>query len=282
MGNVEYISIIKLVLQLFISITLGLLLANLKLGSLINGAKDKYAEYKERDKEKKISNVEKKMEFDELDAMLTSRGVKYRMGAGFGPFDYMVFRILGAIAIGLFCMLVMPVLFLPGVIGGYFFIGWFFKHKDDYDNREMMTDISQLYGIVALQLKNNVFVSQVIYECYLCVQHPRLKQALLQLSVDIDRFSLLAPAAENFRKKFNNEYIDMFAKTLEQLEESGNAVDLFSDLESQIKGINEALALKEEKRIDDVCGVFQIFIFLSAILFVAYVMIGMLTGAEFF
>lgn len=278
----EVMGIIKLALQLFMSLTIGFILANLKLGEMVNRAKDKYAEYKEQDREKKSSNMEKKMEYDEIDEMLTSRGVKYRMGAAFGPFDYLVFRLLGSVAIGLFSMLIKPALFLPCIIGGYFFIGWFFKHKDDYDNGEMMEDISQLYGIVALQLKNNVFVSEVIYECFLCVQHPRLKKALLELSMEVDQFSLLAPAAEAFRKKFNNEYIDMFAKTLEQLQESGNAVDLFTDLESQIKGINEALAIREEKKIDDICGVFQIFIFLSAILFVAYIMVGMLSDAAFF
>lgn len=278
----EMISIIKLILKLLICLVLGYVVAKLRMGDVAAKAKGKYSEYKERDRWNKSSDVEKKMAYDEAEAMLTSRGIRFRMGDSFSPFDYTIFRLLCSLGIGIFFMIFHPLMILPGVFIGYWFMGWYFKHKDSYDNGEMMEDISQLYGIVSLQLRNNVFVKDVIYECYLCVQYPRLKKALLELSLEIGQFSDIKTASDNFRKKFNNEHIDMFAKTLEQIQESGNAINLFEDLESQIKGINEANAIREEKKIDDVCSVFMVLVFLSAMLFVAYIMVSMLAGLEFF
>lgn len=277
----EVIAIIKLILRLVISIVIGLVLANLKLGDVKNKAKDKYSEYKQKDKDKREENIDKKLEYDDVDAMLTSRGVKWRMGDSFSPFDYTMFRLLCAVGIGALSMVLHPMAFVPGVFVGYWFMGWYFAHKDKYDNGEMMEDISQLFSIVSLQLRNNVFIKDVIYECYLCVHHPRLKKALLELSLEIGQFSDIKTSADNFRKKFNNEHLDMFAKTLEQIQDSGNAIHLFEDLERQIKSINEANAIRAEKKIDDVCSIFMILVFISAILFVAYIMITMLDSSVF-
>ncbi len=278
----ETIAIMKLILKLGISIVIGLLLAKLKLGDVKAKAKGKYSEYREKDKTKKSADIDKKMAYEDTDAMLASRGVKWRMGDGFSPFDYTMFRLLCALGIGIFFMIFHPLMIIPGVLIGYWFMGWYFAHKDKYDNGEMMDDISQLFGIVSLQLRNSVFVKDVIYECYLSVEHPRLKKALLELSLEIGQFSDIKTAADNFRRKFNNEHLDMFAKTLEQVQVSGNAVNLFEDLESQIKGINDASAIREEKKIDDICSIFMILVFISAMLFVAYIMLSMLTGSSFF
>lgn len=275
------IEVIKLILKLVISIIIGLVLANLRLGEVKSKAKGRYGEYRRKDKDRRDTDIDKKMAYEDMEATLTSRGIKYRMGDSFSPFDYTMFRILCAVGGGVFFTIFHPLAFVPGLFVGYWATGWYFKHKDDYDNGEMMADISQLFGIVSLQLRNNVFVKDVIYECFLCVEHPRLKKALLELSLEIGQFSDIKTAADNFRRKFNNEYLDMFSKTLEQLQDSGSAVNLFEDLEGQIRSINEANAIRAEKHVDDVASVFMILIFLSAMLFVAYVLLTMLGSAEF-
>lgn len=278
----QTIAILKLILKLAISIIIGLILANLKLGEMKNKAKGKYSEFRERDKEKKNEDINKKLEYDEIDAMLTSRGIKWRMNNdSFSPFDYTMFRLVCALGIGAFCIIFHPLAFVPGILLGYWVVGWYFAHKDKYDNGEMMDDIASMYSIASIELRNNVFIKDVIYECYLQIKHPRLKKALLALTGQIGSVADISIAAQNFRSKFNNEYIDMFAMTLEQIQASGSSVDLLKDLERQIKSINEANAIRQEKHIDDICSIFMILVFLSAMLFVAYIMVTMLSSSEF-
>ena len=143
----------------------------------------------------------------------------------------------------------------------------------------MMDDIASVFGIVSLQIKNGVFLTEVIYECYLTVEHPRLKKALLELSMEIEKFGSISEASVSFRSKFENKYLDTFAKTLEQAEVTGAAADLFKDIEGQIDGINEAIAIREEKKVDNMAFLFQTLVFVGAMLFVVYIVIQMFTSS---
>lgn len=225
---------------------------------------------------------EKKQLYEITEEKLSSRGIKFRMGANFSPFDYMVLRILFALLFGFLGMLIEPILILPLAVAGYYVVAWYFKHEDKYDNGEMLEDIGNMYGIVAIQLKNSVYLADVIYECALAVKYKRLKQALLELNMEYKQFADIRAAADSFRRKFNNEHIDMFAKTIEQAENSGDAVELFRDMESQISGINEALNMRKERKIKAVADIFMVLIFIGAVLFMAYIMVLMFSETTVF
>ena len=235
---------------------------------------------KARDKYKERFNLrtEKKHMYEAIEEKLLSRGIKFRMGSGFSPFDYLVLRVLFGLLLGFLGMLMEPLLIIPGVLLGYYGVAWYFKHEDQYDNGEMMEDIGSMYGVVALQLKNKIYLADVIYECALTVKYKRLKQALLELNMEYKQFADIRTATDSFRRKFNNEYIDMFAKTIEQAETSGDAVDLFRDMESQINGINEALNIRKERKIKTAADIFMVLIFIGAVLFIGYTMVSMMSG----
>lgn len=237
-----------------------------------------YDRAKERYRERFMESVDKKHTYESVEEKLLSRGIKFRMGSNFSPFDYLAMRFLIGLLIGFLCMLLHPLMIIPGTVGGFYLVGWYFRHEDKYDNGEMMEDISSMYGIVALQLKNSIYLADVIYECALNVNYKRLKQALLELNMEYKQFSDIKTAADSFRRKFNNEYIDMFAKTIEQAEESGDAVDLFRDMESQIKGINEALIMRQERKIRNVADIFMVLVFIGAVLFMGYTMVSMMSS----
>lgn len=277
MERVWYIPVLNNVFQMIFCAGLGFLAAYFAKYDFLKKVKGSYVKAREKYYKNAMSGIDKKHAYEQVDSMLLKRGIKFRMGENFGPFDYLMLRLVLGLAIGVFTMAIYPYLLVPGAIGGFYLVGWYFKHKDSYDNGEMIPDISQMYGIVSLQLKNDIFLADVIYECALNVEYPRLKKALNELSMEIKQFSDIKSATDHFRKKFENDHIDMFSKTLEQAQDTGSAVELFQDIESQIKGINEALAMKQERKIDDICGVFQILVFLSAILFVAYIMMNMLS-----
>lgn len=224
-------------------------------------------------------DVDKKHLYETTEDTLYSRGIKFRMGSNFSPFDYLVLRLLVGLAVGLFCMILLhPFMILPGTIGGFFLVNLYFRETDISDNGKMMDDIANMYGIVALQLKNSIYLADVIYECAMNVKYRRLKQALLELNLEMKQFSDVKTAADSFRRKFNNEHIDMFAKTIEQAEAAGDAVDLFKDVENQIKGINEALVMRQERKIRNTADVFMFLVFIGALLFLVFIMMNMLSS----
>lgn len=243
-------------------------------------AKSLYQKTKDRSYAQMSGNASKKFNYDAMEEKMTASGIKYRMGNSFSPFDYEIFRAGISIGIGLLGMLLNPYYFLPGVLIGMLLVPYYFRHEDKYDNNEMLPDIVQIYGIIGLQLKSGIFLSKVIYECYRATENPRLKKALLEFSLDIENFSDVKGAAVSFRKKFNNSYIDTFAKTIEQADDTGNAVQIFEDIEKQMKNLNEAVTMKQENKAKRVGFVFETVIFLGIMLFMVYLLYQWMTAGN--
>lgn len=239
-------------------------------------AKERYSKIRDENFRKTEEDSDKKLAYTSMEDKLLSQGIKYRMGDSFSPFDYTVFRMIVCLGAGILGLLYQPWLGIMLILLAYFGVPFYFKHEDQTDNDDMLSDIGQMNSIVALQVKNGVFLSKVIYECYRATSNQRLKKALLELSIDIENFSSISDAANNFRKKFNNKHIDMFAKTLEQVQESGQSAQLFEDLVSSVKGINEAIAIKEEARTKRIGFFFETLLFLAPMIFIFYVVITML------
>lgn len=272
------ISIIVMVIEIAIALMVGVCAYNLLKIDLKQKAKNSYERLKDSHTEKIFANPEKRFAYDAMQKTLISQGIKYRMGDSFSPFDYMMFRIAICLGCGIFAMLVFgPLFILVGVAFGFVIVPYYFKHEDDYDNNEMLSDIGMMYGIVSLQAKSGIYISKIIYECYLSVEQPRLKKALLELSIDIENFASVKGAADRFRAKFNNSYIDTFAKTLEQAESTGSAVKVFEDIAKSVEGINEAIAIREEKKLEMRGFWFMTAVFSSVLIIVVYRLGGMMS-----
>ena len=270
-----YITWISWGLIVFIVVMMAFVSAYLYKMDLINLVKGRYKSIKQRRYELSRRDIDKRVEYDMIDEMLMRRGVKYRMGDNFSPFDYLMFRILIGLLIGLVGLLLHPILVAVGFLLGYHIVPFYFEHENKNDDKEMMDDIAAMFGIVSLQLRNSVYLTQVIYECYLSTTHPRLKKALLEMSLEMDKFGSVKEAAISFRSKFEDKYLDSFSKTLEQAEETGNAADLLKDLENQIEGINEAIAIREEQKVNSTSFFIQSMVFVAALVFMIYVLFTM-------
>lgn len=236
-----------------------------------------YEELKNKNRNKLAKNPRKKFAAEIMDDTMLATGIKYRMGDRFTPFDYTAFRIAICIGFGLVGVIIGPAYLVVGVLLGLFGVPYYFNHENEYDNGEMLDDIAQMYSTVALQAKNGIHISKIIYECYMVCQQPRLKKALLEMATDIDKFGSVEDAAKRFRAKFTNAHIDTFAKTLEQATETGNAVQMFEDIQANIDGIQEAINIRKESQVKMQSFVWQTIIFCSIILFVVYI-VSMMFG----
>lgn len=266
-------------LKIVTALLVGLFLASLLQQDLKKKLMKKYKSVREQNFNRVEADSEKKFAYDAMEEKMLAQGIKYRMGAEFSPFDYMVFRLLVSIGLGLVGILFKPWCFLIGFGAGYLLVPFYFRQEDNNDNERMLPDISQMLSLVALQIKNGVFISKVIYECYRSVEDARLKQALLELSIDIENFASVKQAAVQFRKKFNNPYIDSFAKTLEQVQDTGKSLEFFEDILSNVESINDAIAIKQEHKAEQISGFFQILLFLGPVILVFYIMLGMFSSS---
>jgi hypothetical protein len=268
--------------KIFAAVVTGLFLASLFSEDMRRKFKKRYRMAKDQYTEKQRGTADKRFAYDEIDEKLMSQGIKYRMGKDFSPFDYVVFRLACSLGAGIVAMFFkiwfFPVAFFLIFIG----IPVYFKQENGNDNEDMLPDIANLNSLVALQVKNGVFLTKVIYECYRVVENPRLKDALLELSIDMETFSSIRSAAERFRKKFTSPYLDTFAKTLEQMQDTGQSLEFFEDIQSSVASINEAIAIREEARAERTAGIFQVMLFIGPVLIVFYILLGMLTGSGLF
>lgn len=266
-------------LMVFIVIMMAVVSTYLYRMDLINLLKGKYKQIKQRRFDKSRQDLDKRIEYDMIDEMLLRKGAKFRMGDNFSPFDYLMLRLLVGVLFAFIGLVINPLFVIVGFLLGYYMVSFYFEYENKNDSKDMMDDVAAMFGIVSLQLRNGVYLSQVIYECYLNTTHPRLKKALLELSLEMEKFGNVKEAAVSFRSKFEDKYLDSFSKTLEQSEETGNAVDLLKDLENQVEGINEAIAIREEQKVNNTAFFMQTLVFLGALAFMVYVLFSMFSSS---
>lgn len=259
-----------LLMEILICALVGVISFVLLSGDMKGKVKKGYNTLKERNHEKNYYNLDKKSSYQEIRDNLMAWGANYRLGKNFSPFDFMLMKLAFALGGGLLGLLIDPFLIVIGVVLGYFLPGYAIKHYDKVDNDDMLEDICQIFGIVALQLKNNIYISNVIYECHLSTEHPRLKKALLELSLEIESVNNPIEAIHNFKAKFNNEHINSFGTALEQMQEYGTALNMLENMQEQMKGINEAIAIRAEEEEKNRGFLISTICFLGAIAFLVY------------
>ena len=278
----ELFNLIVLAAKIFASVLTGVFLGFLFSEATIRKLKNKYAETKDAYTRGCNNNPDKKFAYDEIEAKLMAQGIKYRMGNDFSHFDYMIFRLALSFGAGIVSMIFNVWLFPVAFLLMFVLIPFYFAEQNSNDNEYMLPDIANLNSLVALQVKNGVFISKVIYECFRVVENKRLRKALLELAIDMETFSSIRQAAERFRAKFTSPYLDTFAKTLEQVQDSGNSAEFFEDIQSSVASINAAIAIREENKAKQVAGFFQILLFVGPVLIVFYILVSMMTGSSVF
>lgn len=177
---------------------------------------------------------------------LRKNGGSFHYGKWMNPSTYMALRIL---------LVFMGVLVMSGLGVGYgvvlgvifFFLpGWMLVHLNKKDNLVMLPEIKLVYHSLEIQIRAGVYVMDAMSECYASVQEKRLRHALLELAGDVLMKADVYEALEHFQEKFDNRYIDSLCITILQALESGQAVELLSDISEQMKDM-EAVVLERKK-----------------------------------
>ena len=129
-------------------------------------------------------------------------------------------------------------------------------------------------------MKAGVYVTDALTECYGIVRNIRLRDALLTLSGEIAAKADVEEALERFQNKFSNRYIDALCMTVLQALESGQAVELLSDISEQIKDMEAALMNRKKSSLDRKTTFYQLGILAAILVIVLYACLThMLTAA---
>lgn len=207
------------------------------------------------------------LDYNRLKGFLDRNGAEFHFGKWIGPINYTAIRlVLGGLGMLLgsfheiWLGVILAVLFfvLPDMM-----LTWI----NGRDNEQMLPELKLVYNAIAMQVKSGVHVTDALAECYGSVQQGRLREALHTLSGDIVMQADVEKALERFQGRFENRYVDALCIAVLQALESGQAVDILSDIAEQMKDMEVTIMSRKKSSLDRSITFYQLGI-LSAILVV--------------
>ena len=230
----------------------------------------------------RVSRV-KAFNYEELEMYINRTGLKYMTNDKLTPLMYTMFKILFAIFFMVLGFQLDTVLTGLGLgIFGYFFIDLVAYLSNSSDNKAMLDDIKNVYDTLRIQTKAGVYITSVITDCYLVVQNKRLKKAFLRLTSDIAAKNDIETSLDEFKNKFDNEYINTLVVIIKQSMKTGQASKMFEDIRAQIADIEAAMMEAEKARIKTMITVCQVLLYVAIIAVSLYVAVASLsTGLNF-
>jgi len=203
--------------------------------------------------------------YQRTERWLVRNGASYHLGNWITPVWYLSIRLLAggaglvignAFSAGLGCVMALLLFLLPG---------WLISYLNKKDNEKMLPQLRLVYHGLEIQIRAGVYVTDALAECYGCVRERRLKQALLDMAGDIVMKADIYTSLEEFQGKFDNRHIDALCITILQALESGQAVELLSDLAEQIKDMELTVLNRKKAALDRSITFYQLGI-LAAVL----------------
>lgn len=281
--NPGYVAIAILVFLILIPILILFLINSIiKDGEL----KKKYRSVIDKNKEEIIKNMKvtkfKAFNYDELSLYISRSGLGYMTDDKITPLSYTLLKIFFALFFmiaGLQANLILGLVLLPV---GYFGLDFIINESDKSDNAKMLEDIKNVYDTLRIQTKAGVYITSVITDCYLVVQNKRLKKAFLKLTSDIIAKNDVDTALDDFKNKFNNEYINTLVIIIKQSLKTGQASKMFDDIRGQITDIESAIAMNEKISIQSKITMVQIMLYVAIIIVSIYIAVQSLSvGLQF-
>ncbi len=214
---------------------------------------------------------------------LKKNGASFHYGKKLQPAGFLALRIIAALLGSMaFWSLSAGAGILAGVIL-WLLPKWLLHYLNKRDNERMLPELKLIYHALELQIRAGVYVTDALSECYGSVEHPRLREALLDLAGDIVMKADIYEALEHFQEKFDNRYIDALCITILQALESGQAVELLNDIGEQVKDMESAVLMKRRNALDRRLTFYQLGMLAAVLIVVLYASVThMLSAAMFF
>jgi len=204
---------------------------------------------------------------------LIQNGAGFHYGKWLNPTSYLGIKIiLAGMGVTVVSLISPGYGILVGIVL-FFLPGWLLGYLNKKDNQELLPEVKLVYHALEIQIRAGVYITDALAECYGSVKHRRLRQALLDLAGDIVMKADIYRALEKFRGKFDNSYIDSLCIILLQALESGQAVELLSDIAEQIKDMENRVLERRKGALDRRITLYQLGVLAAVMGVVLYVCI---------
>lgn len=204
---------------------------------------------------------------------LRKNGATFHYGKWLNPTSYLAMKIILA---GMGLTIVSHISPGYGVLIAillFFIPGWLLIYLNKKDNQELLPEIKLVYHALEIQIRAGVYVTDALAECYGSVKQRRLRQALLDLAGDVVVKADIYDALGRLQEKFDNSYIDSLCITILQALESGQAVELLSDIAEQIKDMESTVLERRKGALDRRITMYQLGVLAAVMGVVLYVCI---------
>ncbi len=212
---------------------------------------------------------------------LCRKGAAFHFGGRLQPLSWLALRLLLAFlgfAVGLQYALWTGIL---ASVGFYILPLLLVQYLNSRDNERMLPELKFIYHGLEIQIRAGVYMTDALTECYAGVQDVRLRQALLDLAGAVTVKADVHDALDHFQRCFDNRYIDALCITLLQAMESGQAVELLSDIAEQVKDMEMAVLGRRKGALDRSVTFYQLGILAAMLGMILYACITQMFAASF-
>ena len=210
---------------------------------------------------------------------LVRNGAPFHFGAKVGPIAFLLIRLLFALAGFAVPYVIMPAYGALASVALFYLPVLLVLYLNRRDNLRMLPDLKLTYHSLEIQARAGIYVTDALAELYGSVREERLKQALLDLAGDLVMRADLGEALLSFQKKFDNRYVDSLCIIIMQALESGQSVDLLSDLSEQIKDMETAVLTQKKEALDRSVTFYQLGILVAVMGIILYACVTQMFAA---
>lgn len=206
-----------------------------------------------------------------IDSKLKRKGYKFYFN-DMKPYKYVSYKIYTATAgavIGL-VLISVPGMII-GAIVGYYLIDFYTYFLDSRDNAAINDDIRIILTAMRVQGSVNIYITDILQECYYEINNKRLKKAMLEFTGDIRAKRDIEEAVDSFEEKFNNKYVESLCVAIKQHFRSGKSVNMIEYINKQMLALQREMIVRDRRVTDQdkiisnfiVFGIIIAFIFIN-------------------
>lgn len=187
--------------------------------------------------------------YERLSMYIKANGVSYLLSDSINPVSYIITKLVASALVGgLMLAETKNVLaFVLFFVATFYIFDYLVEKNNESDNKKMLTDITNIYDVLKIQLKAGVFITDSIYFCYKNCRNKRIKDGLFLLYVDMKTSSNISEALRRFDLRFKNTNISTLCAVLEQSLVTGQVEKVLENI-SKKNVILQRLDNKQRKK----------------------------------
>lgn len=208
--------------------------------------------------------------YEEINLYLKRNGYKYYYN-NMEPSKYVTVKIYVSILMAIFGIIAYGIVgAIVGCVVGYNIINLYTSYLNRKDNKAITDDIRIILAAMRVQGSANIYITDIIKECYYEIKNKRLKKAILEFNGDLRAKKDVGEAVDSLGEKFNNKYIESLCVVIKQQFKSGKSTNMLEYINKQMLALQREMIEKDKRVVeqDQIVSSFLIFVLIAAFIFV--------------